>query len=225
MELSNGVCIDLGHGGKDCGALGNDYKESMLVLDIGIELKKLLEARGIKHKFTRTTDIFLTLQERCNIANDFKADLFLSIHINSATNKSAFGTEAWVYKLKNNKNAIDLSTNITNDLTKLLNTKNRGVKENTKFTVLKNTKMPSIILEVDFISNESMEKNIKVNTRNIARVIYKNILKLYGLNDIENTSNNEIKYRVVIGAFNNKDNATKILEEAKRKGFTDSYIM
>ena len=77
MELSNGVCIDLGHGGKDCGALGNDYKESMLVLDIGIELKKLLEARGIKHKFTRTTDIFLTLQERCNIANDFKADLFL----------------------------------------------------------------------------------------------------------------------------------------------------
>ena len=70
-----------------------------------------------------------------------------------------------------------------------------------------------------------MEENIKVNTRNIARVIYKNILKLYGLNDIENTSNNEIKYRVVIGAFNNKDNATKILEEAKRKGFTDSYIM
>ena len=85
--------------------------------------------------------------------------------------------------------------------------------------------MPSIILEVDFISNEAMEENIKVNTRNIARVIYKNILKLYGLNDIENTSNNEIKYRVVIGAFNNKDNATKILEEAKRKGFTDSYIM
>ena len=85
--------------------------------------------------------------------------------------------------------------------------------------------MPSIILEVDFISNEAMEENIKVNTRNIAKVIYKNILKLYGLNDIENTSNNEIKYRVVIGAFNNKDNATKILEEAKRKGFTDSYIM
>ena len=85
--------------------------------------------------------------------------------------------------------------------------------------------MPSIILEVDFISNEAMEENIKVNTRNIARVIYKNILKLYGLNDIENTSNNEVKYRVVIGAFNNKDNATKILEEAKRKGFTDSYIM
>ena len=85
--------------------------------------------------------------------------------------------------------------------------------------------MPSIILEVDFISNEAMEENIKVNTRNIARVIYKNILKLYGLNDIENTSNNEVKYRVVIGAFNNKDNAIKILEEAKRKGFTDSYIM
>ena len=70
-----------------------------------------------------------------------------------------------------------------------------------------------------------IENVLKVNTRNIARVIYKNILKLYGLNDIENTSNNEVKYRVVIGAFNNKDNATKILEEAKIKGFTDSYIM
>ena len=64
MELSNGVCIDLGHGGKDCGALGNDYKESMLVLDIGIELKKLLEARGIKHKFTRNYIISINYFQR-----------------------------------------------------------------------------------------------------------------------------------------------------------------
>lgn len=222
MKLKNGLCIDLGHGGKDPGACGERFEEAMIVLAIGNELKSLLEAKGIKNKFTRNTDTFLSLQERCNIANNFNADLFLSIHINSSNNKEAYGTEAWVYSLKNNKSAIDLSTWITNDLTKLLNTKNRGVKENTKFTILKNSKMPAIILEVDFISNSVMEQRMKENVKAIAREIYNNILKFYEM-PIDQLE--EKLYKVFIGAFKSKENAVNLKTEAIKKGFADAYIL
>lgn len=221
MKMNNGLCIDLGHGGKDPGAVGSKFEEAMLVLGIGQSLEKKLKTKGIKHRFTRLEDRYLTLQERCNIANNMGADLFLSIHINSATNKGAYGTEAWVYSLKNSKTIVDFGTWITNDLSKLLDTQNRGIKENKKFTILKNSKMMATILEVDFISNNVMEQRMKDNIENISQVIYEAIVKLYELPQDQQ----EAKYKVMIGAFANKDNAVRLLEEAKRKGFTDSYII
>ena len=215
------VVIDAGHGGSDPGAIGVDnYNEKDATLSISKKVVELLKKQGLEVKLTRDSDKYISLQERCNIANNYAADCFVSIHCN-AFNGKAKGLESFCLNSKTSDLATYVLEGMLNEKTYTLN---RGIKF-ANYYVLKNTKMPSIILEVDFISNEAMEENIKVNTRNIAKVIYKNILKLYGLNDIENTSNNEIKYRVVIGAFNNKDNATKILEEAKRKGFTDSYIM
>lgn len=219
MEMKNGIFIDLGHGGKDCGALGKKYNEANLVLEIGRELNNLLEKTNIKYQFSRLTDIFLTLEKRCELANKMKADIFLSIHINSSKRLEAQGTESFVYSLKNNKLAIDFSTAILNDITKLLNTENRGVKENSKFTVLKNTKMSALILEVEFISNIKQEQVIKDNVKAIANVIYQNILNLYGVKE------EECLYKVCIGAFKNKDNAIKLKNEAMIKGFNDTYII
>lgn len=219
MEMKNGIFIDLGHGGKDCGALGKKYNEANLVLEIGRELNNLLEKTNIKYQFSRLTDIFLTLEKRCELANKMKADIFLSIHINSSKRLEAQGTESFVYSLKNNKLAIDFSAAILNDITKLLNTENRGVKENSKFTVLKNTKMSALILEVEFISNIKQEQVIKDNVKAIANVIYQNILNLYGVKE------EECLYKVCIGAFKNKDNAIKLKNEAMIKGFNDTYII
>lgn len=220
MRMENGIFIDLGHGGKDCGALGKKYNEANLVLEIGRELNNLLEKTNIKYQFSRLTDTYLTLDKRCELANKMKADIFLSIHINSSKRLEAQGTESFVYSLKNNKVAIDFSAAILNDITKLLNTENRGVKENSKFTVLKNTKMSALILEVEFISNLKQEQVIKDNVKAIAKVIYQNILNLYGVKDQE-----EYLYKVCIGAFENKDNAIKLKNEAMLKGFNDTYII
>lgn len=220
MEMKNGIFIDLGHGGKDCGALGKKYNEANLVLEIGRELNNLLEKTNIKYQFSRLTDIFLTLEKRCELANKMKADIFLSIHINSSKRLEAQGTEAFVYSLKNNKVAIDFAAAILNDITKLLNTNNRGVKENSKFTVLKDTKMSALILEVEFISNVKQEQVIKDNVKAIAKVIYENILSLYGVKEQD-----EYLYKVCIGAFKNKDNAIKLKNEAMLKGFNDTYII
>ena len=221
MDLKNGIFIDLGHGGHDSGALGLKYSESMLVLDIGKELNLLLEESGLKYQFSRLSDIYLTLDKRCELANKMKADIFISIHINSAKDTSVAGTESWVYSLNNNKTSVDFATSITNELSDVLEINNRGVKENSRFRVLNGTTMGAIIIEVDFISNPNREQAIKDNIKVIAKTIYINILKFYEMQD----SIEERLYKVNIGAFKNKENAVKLKNEAIAKGFKDTYII
>ena len=98
------LVIDLGHGGHDPGAIGpNKTHESDIVLAIGKELNELLKGYELEVKFTRLSNVYLSLSERAKIANDFKADYFLSIHINSATDSSVRGVEVWQYSNKNDK--------------------------------------------------------------------------------------------------------------------------
>ena len=98
------LVIDLGHGGHDPGAIGpNKTHEADVVLAIGKELDELLKGYELEVKFTRLSNVYLSLSERAKIANDFKADYFLSIHINSATDSSVRGVEVWQYSNKNDK--------------------------------------------------------------------------------------------------------------------------
>ena len=74
------LVIDLGHGGSDPGAVGpNGTHEANVVLAIGTELNELLKGCNLEVKFTRLSNKYLSLSERSRIANDFKADYFLSI--------------------------------------------------------------------------------------------------------------------------------------------------
>lgn len=91
------VVIDAGHGGKDPGALARRYKmhEKDICLDIAKRLKRLLENDNFKVVMTRETDVFLELQERCDVANKAGADVFISIHVNAARNRTASGVEVY----------------------------------------------------------------------------------------------------------------------------------
>lgn len=92
------VVIDPGHGGKDPGALGPKIKEKDVVLAISLKLGKYIEDNfeDVKVIYTRDTDVFIPLDERANIANRNKADLFISIHANSLPKSKAIGTETFV---------------------------------------------------------------------------------------------------------------------------------
>ena len=96
-EMVLRVCIDAGHGGKDPGANSRGIaKEKELNLIVAKELEKLLKKnKKIQIKMTRTNDTFIPLGTRAKIANDFKADLFVSIHANAAPNKKAKGFEVY----------------------------------------------------------------------------------------------------------------------------------
>ena len=92
------VVLDAGHGGKDPGAVGKFAKEKDLNLSLALEVGKQMKEQfpDVKVVYTRSTDVFIPLQERANIANKSNADLFISIHTNSAEKKEPCGVETFI---------------------------------------------------------------------------------------------------------------------------------
>jgi N-acetylmuramoyl-L-alanine amidase len=95
------IVVDPGHGGHDPGAVGpNGIQEKDVVLAIGLKLRELFrEELGVDVVMTRSTDVFIPLEERTAIANKVGADLFLSVHANAASNRSAAGIETYYLNL------------------------------------------------------------------------------------------------------------------------------
>ena len=151
------VFIDAGHGGSDPGALGFGYRESDLNLQIAKKIESKLKSRGIDVKMSRTSDIYYSLSERAEMANDYGADAFVSIHQNSAESTSANGIET--YYNRNKEEEKPLSNDVQTQVINKTGATNRGVK-NAGFTVLVKSNMISALVECGFISNESEVKNL-----------------------------------------------------------------
>ncbi|MDE6512540.1 MAG: N-acetylmuramoyl-L-alanine amidase, partial [Muribaculaceae bacterium] len=84
------IVLDPGHGGKDFGAVENGAKEKEINLAVAKKLRAMIEKRlkDVKVVMTRSTDVYLTLQQRADVANDAEGDLFMSIHVNSVDKKN-----------------------------------------------------------------------------------------------------------------------------------------
>ncbi|HEX4170214.1 MAG TPA: N-acetylmuramoyl-L-alanine amidase [Bryobacteraceae bacterium] len=106
------VVIDAGHGGHDTGTVGpNGLMEKDLVLDIALRLGKLITKQlGAEVIYTRSADIFIPLEQRTKIANNAKADLFISIHANSSPEPRASGVETFYFNLTSDRVGLDLAT-------------------------------------------------------------------------------------------------------------------
>jgi N-acetylmuramoyl-L-alanine amidase len=106
------VVIDAGHGGHDTGTIGpKGLMEKDLVLDVALRLGKLVQQRlGAEVVFTRSTDTFIPLEQRTKIANEEKADLFISIHANSSPASSATGVETYYFNFTSDQNSLNLAT-------------------------------------------------------------------------------------------------------------------
>ena len=151
------VFIDPGHGGSDPGALGFGYRESDINLQVAKKVESKLKDKGIDVKMSRTSDVFYSLSERAEMANDYGADVFVSIHQNSADNTSAKGIET--YYDKNEIEDKPLSDDIQNEIISETGSKSRGVK-NARFAVLVQSNMIASLVECGFISNETEVKMI-----------------------------------------------------------------
>jgi len=105
------IVLDPGHGGHDTGTVGPEgLREKDLVLDVAKRLGALIEDRmGSEVVYTRTDDSFIPLERRTEIANEAKADLFLSIHANSSPMRSAAGVETYYLSFTTSKTALDLA--------------------------------------------------------------------------------------------------------------------
>ncbi len=218
------VVIDAGHGGKDSGNRGNSYYEKNIVLSIAMKTGELLKKeKGVKVVYTRTSDRYITLNGRANIANKAKADLFVSIHCD-AHNSNAYGAGTFVLGLHRNQDnfrisqkensviflednyeqeydgfdpnnpesvislvlmqedylnqSIEAANFIQQSFVKNLKRKNRTVKQ-AGFLVLRNTYMPSVLVETGFLTNakEGAYLNSKRGQSEMSRAIAKAIME------------------------------------------------
>lgn len=172
------VVLDPSHGGKDPGTVNGKKYEKTAVLAIAKKVGAKLKAKGYNVKYTRTKDVYLSLSERCRMSNNCDADIFVSIHLNSATNKDASGIETWRYT-NVGKRTKELAENVQTELVSATGWKDRGVKKSSTLYVLKHTKASAILIEAGFLSNDAeCQKLFKSTYQNkIANAIVKGIEK------------------------------------------------
>lgn len=166
------VVIDAGHGSPDGGAVGaNGTEEKDLNLKVSLKLQEILESRGVKVIMTRSDDTSIcddnaeTLHEkkvsdmkkRLGIINNSKADLFLSIHMNSHTSSKPSGLR--VFYPRNHPESKDVANKIQNSISKLTKTQSHAVKTaSDTLYLMKNPTPPGVLIECGFISNPEEEK-------------------------------------------------------------------
>ncbi|WP_369384438.1 N-acetylmuramoyl-L-alanine amidase [Halalkalibacter wakoensis] len=174
------IAIDPGHGGKDPGAVGNGLREKDVVLGAGLELNKRLKDLGASTVMTRNNDTFLELSQRAKIANDAKADLFISIHANAAASASATGTETYWNNSHSSEESKALAEAINKRLVEDLGMRDRGAKQ-ANFVVIRETKMPSVLIELGFITNSRDAAVMKRSDFNevVAKAVIKGIEDFY----------------------------------------------
>ena len=144
------ICIDAGHGGKDPGACAGGVREKDIVLAVALRTGVLLTDYEII--YTRTEDVYVGLSQRARIANAAEADLFISIHCNSAPNSSANGMEVYVHTSRG-ADSTRAAHAIYDRLLPASGLNGRGIKAN-NYAVLRETKMPAVLVELAFISND-----------------------------------------------------------------------
>lgn len=156
------IVIDPGHGGSDSGAIGfgNQVKEKYLTLLTGKELAQKFRKAGAHVILTRKNDIFLSLQERVNIAERDKADAFISIHYNASPISRAKGITSYYYTKRKDR---PLASAIQEMLAKETDRCNRGVHF-ANYHVLRENSRPSTLLELGFLTNQWEEHIVSTSS-------------------------------------------------------------
>jgi N-acetylmuramoyl-L-alanine amidase len=148
------IVIDPGHGGKDDGATSvYGLREKRVNLAVALEVGRLLQQRGQNVLMTRATDVYVALDDRARIANNFKANLFVSIHSDSAENASADGFSIYVSRSASQQSR-SLGANVEAAMRAAGRRRHgKDVVKNADFRVLVQTACPAILVELGFLSN------------------------------------------------------------------------
>ena len=172
------IFLDPGHGGSDSGAVSNGLREKDLTLSVYNKVSSRLASLGYSVLTSRNTDKDVGLVSRADQANKSNADMFLSIHFNAGGRGASYGIETYYYKARpeytpainkdkhNDPERLEKSRKLAQKIQKSLVSKtgafDRGVKRET-FAVLRETSIPSILVELGFIDNKEEASKIKTN--------------------------------------------------------------
>jgi N-acetylmuramoyl-L-alanine amidase len=222
------IVLDAGHGGHDPGATANGLKEKDLTLATVKHIGRMLgEYEGAEVFYTRTDDRYLSLEERAAIANKLKADYFISVHINAG---GGTGFESYIYNGNVSAATIAYQNVVHAEIMKAIgNVKDRG-KKRANYAVLRLTNMPAILTENLFIDNANDAAKLK-SEQFLQQIAYGHVMgleKAFGLkkktkqqaqSQPQQKVSDKKLYRVQVGAFANRENAERLAEELKKKGY------
>ena len=177
MAENRKLIIDAGHGGQEPGAVYEGRQEKEDALQLAFDVGNALERRGISVSYTRVSDVYDSPYEKAAMANASDADIFLSIHRNAMpVPGTASGVENLVYEDSGTAGA--LGRNIGEALAEAGWT-DLGVKERPGLVVLRNTKIPAVLVEVGFINNEKDNEFLDANMAATADAIADGVLKTF----------------------------------------------
>lgn len=169
-----GVVIDAGHGGSDYGAIRAGINEKDINLDVARRVQSILLNKGINVAMTRSTDDFVSLQDRTTFTTSASPDIFVSIHVNSSSKQEIAGIETHYY----HPESLDLAQTVHASLISFIKTCDRGLFKS-KFYVINHTCVPAILVEIGFISNDSERVELVTEQRKqqTAKAIADGIIK------------------------------------------------
>lgn len=220
--MAKKIMWDGGHGGHDPGAVGNGIQEKNIVLAIvNAAMKHLSENyTGFEQSCTRSTDVFVKLSDRAKKANNYGADAFVSVHINSSANPTSNGFETFVYTKASSGSKV-LQNHLHADILKTINgygtIKDRG-KKNADYAVVRETKMPAVLTEILFINNPKEASLLKqkefIDSVGQAHAVA--VAKFLSLKEKVSIATEEKgTFRLMSGAFSTLESAEKVANEIK----------
>jgi N-acetylmuramoyl-L-alanine amidase len=226
------IFIDAGHGGKDSGAVGNGIMEKDIVLKIVKKMDALLKNyQDVEVMLSRSTDVFLSLDERTRKANNWNANVLISVHVNSAASSSAKGFESFRY-IKTNDGTIAFQNVLHQEIMRKIGSgiTDRGKKQE-NLHMLRDSKMKAVLTENLFISNSTDAAKLKSDSflDQVAEGHVAGLEKFLGLKRIEkppqqndpspsDPTTGKLFY-VQVGAFEDKENADALAADLLREGF------
>lgn len=167
------ICVNAGHCyGEDPGAIGQKgTQEAYITKQIASHVNRYLKWHGFEVIYVSDK----SLAKVCQTSNLNNCDYFISIHCNAAANKEARGTETFYWK--GSKAGQKLAKAINDEIVTTLGTRDRGIKENTSFYVIKNTKCVAVLVECEFISNLDGEKLLNEKAVEFGQAIVRGLKK------------------------------------------------
>lgn len=171
------IYLDPGHGALDFGAVIRNprVEEKRVCLLTAHYAKRYLEQLGYRVSLTRSRDTYVPLEKRAGLANRFKAGIYISIHYNSCPNPAIDGIEIYYYDLPGNRKTASskkLAKSVLNRMIVKTGARSRGIKRG-NFLVIRETKMPAILVEGGFLTN-AQERN-KIRQRKYLLTVAKGI--------------------------------------------------
>lgn len=231
------IYLDAGHGGADPGAIGHGIEEKDIALAVSLKVVDHLRRHEFEVKLSRSTDVGKSLQARTNEANAWGADAFVSIHCNAAASPTAEGFEVWHTIHASRSKGDELARAIVSWLDQLTPLTNRGARSKAGssgqdyYHVIRETKMPAVIVECGFVSNQKDAAYLKSpeGKAAIAEAIARGIVEWAGMTwrsaGASQKHEDGKKYRLLTGTFATREDAEAAAKKLRQQFSWTVYVI